>query len=387
MLNIVREMTGNRLGAKVNTVYPERSSTPEILNHELFIRMLHLERRRTERSGRPFVLMLLNSATRLREVGSETTLDGILEGLSYSTRETDITGWYKEGVALGVIFTELGDVDGKEVAKTIFTKITTALGRALPVEVLNELSLSFHVFPDDWDEYASEDSDRSNQRLEVVRDQEPKKASFAVKRAMDIAGSLAALIALLPLLALIAGAIKLTSRGPVVFRQERIGRYGKRFTFLKFRSMYVNNDHAIHENYVKQFIKGSPEADQSAGNDLMPFKLTADPRITPLGRFLRKTSLDELPQFYNVLLGEMSLVGPRPPVSYEYESYDIWHRRRLSDAKPGITGLWQVKGRSRTRFDEMVRLDLQYATHWSLWLDVKILLATPKAVLSAAGAA
>jgi lipopolysaccharide/colanic/teichoic acid biosynthesis glycosyltransferase len=122
------------------------------------------------------------------------------------------------------------------------------------------------------------------------------------------------------------------------------------------------------------------------GNDQGVYKLTKDSRITPVGAFLRKTSMDELPQFLNVLKGEMSLVGPRPPIPYEVEAYDIWHRRRLLEAKPGITGLWQVCGRSRVNFDDMVRLDLQYARTWSLWMDIKILLRTPGAVLLGAGA-
>jgi lipopolysaccharide/colanic/teichoic acid biosynthesis glycosyltransferase len=181
-------------------------------------------------------------------------------------------------------------------------------------------------------------------------------------------------------------AIKLTSRGPVLFRQVRIGQYGKRFTFLKFRSMYFRTDHTIHEQYVKRFIAGAEGTEQSAGKDQKQYKLTADPRITPVGRFLRKTSLDELPQFLNVLTGEMSLVGPRPPVTYEFECYDLWHKQRLLAVKPGITGLWQVDGRSKVKFDDMVRLDIRYARSWSLWLDVKILLQTPGAVLSGDGA-
>jgi lipopolysaccharide/colanic/teichoic acid biosynthesis glycosyltransferase len=116
------------------------------------------------------------------------------------------------------------------------------------------------------------------------------------------------------------------------------------------------------------------------------FKITNDPRITSIGKLLRRASLDELPQFINVLRGEMSLVGPRPPVAYEVEAYDVWHRRRILEAKPGITGLWQVNGRSRVKFDDMVRLDLRYAKTWSPWLDVKILLRTPGAVISGGGA-
>ena len=180
-------------------------------------------------------------------------------------------------------------------------------------------------------------------------------------------------------------AIKLTSKGPVLFRQVRLGQYGKKFTFLKFRSMYVNTNSAIHEEYVKRFIAGSPDSELS-GNGQKVYKLIADPRVTPIGRFLRKTSLDELPQFINVLKGEMSLVGPRPPVIYEFERYDLWHKQRLLAVKPGITGLWQVDGRSRVKFDDMVRLDIRYARTWSLWLDLKILLQTPRAVLSGDGA-
>jgi lipopolysaccharide/colanic/teichoic acid biosynthesis glycosyltransferase len=178
----------------------------------------------------------------------------------------------------------------------------------------------------------------------------------------------------------IALAVKLTSPGPILFRQKRIGRCGVPFTFLKFRTMYQGNDVKMHQEFVTRFIRG----------ELVPvsthFKLTSDPRVTRLGVVLRKTSLDELPQFLNVLLGDMSLVGPRPPIPYELESYQLWHRRRVTDVKPGITGLWQVTGRSRVTFDEMVRLDLRYARSWSLWLDLRILLVTPRAVLSGTGA-
>jgi lipopolysaccharide/colanic/teichoic acid biosynthesis glycosyltransferase len=146
--------------------------------------------------------------------------------------------------------------------------------------------------------------------------------------------------------------------------------------------MKADCDSAQHHNYVKKYICQQDNAAVEPG----VFKLTQDPRITPIGRFLRKTSLDELPQFINVLRGEMSLVGPRPPLPYECELYDNWHRRRLLSCKPGITGLWQVLGRSRTTFDDMVRLDLNYIRNWSLGLDIKILLMTPKAVISGSGA-
>lgn len=149
--------------------------------------------------------------------------------------------------------------------------------------------------------------------------------------------------------------------------------------------MYTGNDASIHKEYVQKLIAGKAER-HSNGNGEGVFKLTKDPRITRVGAFLRRTSLDELPQLINVLRGEMSLVGPRPPVPYEVEAYDFWHRRRLLEAKPGITGLWQVSGRSRVKFDDMVRLDLQYARTWSLWMDIKILVRTPAAVVFGAGA-
>ncbi|MGB2714035.1 MAG: sugar transferase, partial [Vicinamibacterales bacterium] len=152
---------------------------------------------------------------------------------------------------------------------------------------------------------------------------------------------------------------------------------------LKFRSMHVNADSKVHQQYVTQFIKSAGQAD--AGKSQV-FKLTNDPRITPLGHMLRKTSLDELPQLWNVLRGDMSLVGPRPPLFYETEQYQAWHWRRVLDAKPGVTGLWQVAGRSRTTFDGMVRLDLRYLKTRSLWTDIKILLATPAAVFTGKGA-
>jgi lipopolysaccharide/colanic/teichoic acid biosynthesis glycosyltransferase len=165
-----------------------------------------------------------------------------------------------------------------------------------------------------------------------------------------------------------------------------VGQYGKKFTFLKFRTMHAHNNSSIHEDYVRRFISGKVNSRISDRGQPPVYKLVHDPRVTRLGRFLRKTSLDELPQFINVLKGEMSLVGPRPPIPYECDVYDLWHRRRVLEAKPGITGLWQVNGRSKTTFDEMVRLDLRYARSWSLWLDLKILLKTPQAVLFGEGA-
>jgi exopolysaccharide biosynthesis polyprenyl glycosylphosphotransferase len=211
----------------------------------------------------------------------------------------------------------------------------------------------------------------------------PQRLQSALKRLIDVTlGSIAVLL-LSPLFAVVAIVIMLTSPGPVFFKQERIGMGGKRFQLYKFRSMYVNNSSEIHQEFVKQLIAGKTH---SSGIETVPYKLTNDPRVTGVGRFLRNTSIDELPQLFNVIKGDMSLVGPRPPIDYEVEAYKVWHRSRVMEARPGITGLWQVLGRSRTTFEGMVRMDLNYIRHWSLWLDVKLLLRTPIAVISRKGA-
>jgi lipopolysaccharide/colanic/teichoic acid biosynthesis glycosyltransferase len=202
------------------------------------------------------------------------------------------------------------------------------------------------------------------------------------KRLLDIVGSVGALVLFAPVFACAAAVVKLTSKGPVFFRQQRVGVAGQPFTMFKFRTMQVNCDPGIHKQYVEDFIQAASSVRQGDA----PFKIVNDPRLTPVGNFLRRSSIDELPQLWNVLRGDMSLVGPRPPLQYEVARYKRWHRRRVLEAKPGMTGLWQVTGRSRTTFDEMVRLDLRYAAKSSVWTDLKILLATPRAVLSGKGA-
>jgi exopolysaccharide biosynthesis polyprenyl glycosylphosphotransferase len=297
--------------------------------------------------------------------------------IASSTRETDVTGWYAEGAMIGTIFTELGEGNETDFLEALDSRFKAALAASLSAADFGRVRLSLHAYPEEWETGADDGlSDLWTGK------QKPSNAKpvLWIKRAIDILGSLAAIIVLLPIAAIIAAAIKLTSKGPVLFRQQRVGQYGRKFTFLKFRSMFVANDQSIHQKYVESFIAGSAEKSGKV------FKLTADPRITPVGRFLRRTSLDELPQFVNVLIGDMALVGPRPPIPYEVKKYDLWHRRRFLSVKPGITGLWQVTGRSRTTFDEMVRMDLRYASSWSVWLDLKILVMTPLAVFKGDGA-
>jgi lipopolysaccharide/colanic/teichoic acid biosynthesis glycosyltransferase len=352
---------------------------------ELFMRMLCLERKRTERSGRRFVLMLLDVGDLLKEDRARV-LPELLAAVLRATRDTDLKGWYKDDSILGVIFTEVGGAEDALIVHSLSNKITNALYSALSLADINQIKLSFHVFPEDWNAGSPEHPVTSTLRKELTSTTIRKKTALFVKRLIDITGSIVGLILALPVILIVAFAIKLTSRGPILFRQVRLGQYGKRFTFLKFRSMKVNSDPTLHEDYIKCFIAGAAGAQQSAGNQQHFYKLTADPRITPIGRFLRKTSLDELPQLLNVLTGDMSLVGPRPPVTYEFNHYYLWHKQRLVAVKPGITGLWQVDGRSRVKFDDMVRLDIRYARSWSLWLDVKILAQTPRAVFTGLGA-
>jgi lipopolysaccharide/colanic/teichoic acid biosynthesis glycosyltransferase len=364
-----------------------KSSTPKgtardfvFLTQEMFVRRLHLEQKRTERSRRAFVLMLLESRKLFKANDPRSSFKQVLTVISAATRETDVKGWYEEGSTIGIIFTELGESGVQSTRDILIEKIRSEFLTTLGRDLTGKIKFSCFMFPDEWDK---EMEDSSSATLYPPQE---RRLSLRIKRVIDIIGSLAGIIMLSPLMILIALAIKLTSKGPILFRQARVGQFGHKFTFLKFRSMNANNDHAIHRDYVKSLIAGSGEPQQVGKNGATTYKLTNDPRITRVGKLLRKTSLDELPQFLNVLAGQMSLVGPRPPIPYEVESYDLWHRRRLLLVKPGITGLWQVNGRCRTTFDEMVRLDLQYARSWSVWLDLKILLQTPGAVVAGDGA-
>jgi len=357
------------------------AGSPHVLNEESFQRMIALERKRSERSRKPFLLMLVDMGGYLHSERTTKILTSTLAALSISTRETDVTGWYKQDRVVGVMFTEIGLEDRALVLETMINRVSDTLKSTLSFEQFNQVSLSFHLFPEDWNH---DDEQRpSNPRLypDLEKREESRKAFNAIKRAMDIAGSLFALVVFAPVWIAIAIVIKLTSEGPILFRQKRIGQHGVPFTFLKFRSMQVNNDASNHKEYVRQLIAGKAEKHSAENEKDAVYKMTNDPRITRVGAFLRRTSLDELPQFVNVLRGEMSLVGPRPPVPYEVEAYDFWHRRRVLEAKPGITGLWQVYGRSRVTFDDMVRLDLQYCQNWSPWLDLKIIFRTPAAML------
>jgi lipopolysaccharide/colanic/teichoic acid biosynthesis glycosyltransferase len=330
--------------------------------------------------------MLLDTGNGSQSDKNGKSMDKILSALSLSTRETDVTGWYKNNSVVGVMFTEFGLESRSTILSTMMTRVSETLRNHLSAQQFAHISISFHLFPEEWNHDIPERPSNPTLYPDLKRRDNAKKFFCAVKRIMDLAGSAFALLLFAPLFLAIAVAVKLTSKGPVFFRQKRVGQHGEQFVFLKFRSMKVNNDATVHKEFIKKLIAGSAQSQPTNGNGNGVYKLTKDTRITRIGGFLRRTSLDELPQFINVLKGEMSLVGPRPAIAYEVEAYDIWHRRRVLEAKPGITGLWQVNGRSKVKFDDMVRLDLRYAKTWSPWMDLKILLRTPVAVVFGDGA-
>jgi lipopolysaccharide/colanic/teichoic acid biosynthesis glycosyltransferase len=356
----------------------------QTLAEELFLGMVCLERKRAERSGKKFVLLLLDAENVPKTSRRPEIMRGLERAADAARRETDLSGWYKQGSILGVIFTELGALDDALTVSMLVSKVREALQSELHSRDVEHVRVSVHVFAD---EISGDPDVPSNSALypDLFHRDDSRKGPLLVKRVMDIVGSAIALVLFSPLFLLIAIAVKLGSRGPILFKQERLGQFGTTFTCFKFRSMFAENDTKIHQEFMKGLISGSYQAKNDGGSAPI-YKMKDDPRITGAGRLLRRTSLDELPQFLNVLLGQMSLVGPRPPLAYEYEEYDVWHRRRVLEIKPGITGLWQVRGRSRVRFDDMVRLDLRYARQWSLWLDIQILLETPRAVLLGDGA-
>src|SRR5215469_3173604 len=344
-----------------------------------FLHLLYIERRRSERSSRPLCLVLVEEISSVNAAIRPSPFPQIVDQVHRAIRETDIMGWYSQNSKLAIMFSDLTSTDATMVS-VLGTKVSQAVSVALPAPMAADIRLTVHLFP------TKNDTEKGVSDLtfypELPVNAGGRRTAQSLKKMIDIGGSAALLCLLAPLFALIAAAIRANSPGPIIFKQVRVGHYGRPFKFLKFRSMYIGSDATIHREYVTTFIsRGAPLAEATG-----VYKITDDPRVTAVGRFLRKTSLDELPRLWNVLCGHMSLVGPRPPIPYECDCYAPWHRRRVMEAKPGITGLWQVMGRSRLNFNDMVRLDLRYAKHWSLWLDFKILLRTLKAVLMGEGA-
>ena len=352
----------------------QRPIEQNILPKSHFLNRLRIEKLRVDRSKAPLSVALFYFHQ--KEEDARNIIHDFLTSLQGSIRESDIKGWVDHDV-IGLI---LPDTDEKGVSRCV-EKITNGNGDlnysvitgTYPNHLFQKLLTEEEGLPDFFP-------------LDLDGAVKSKSLQITVKRMMDILGSLVGLLISSPLMLVTAIAIKITSPGPIIFKQSRLGMKGVRFPFYKFRSMYWNVDDRIHREYVTNLIKGELEKINQRDEETPLFKMKSDPRVTRVGRIIRKTSIDELPQFFNVLKGEMSLVGPRPPLSYEVEKYEPWHLRRILDVKPGVTGLWQVGGRSTISFNEMIRLDLRYAQNWSLWLDLKILLKTVRALIPSKGA-
>jgi len=342
-----------------------------VLSQELFAEAVGRQRKRADRYEEGFVLLLVDS----RFGSSRRPSAGVRNAILNAGLTDAIIGWHS-ATTLGVVLPDAAGEHWRSIVRS-------ALANRLDPRTVARLAIRTYRFAP---------GQREPTGPEGIRELKPPVTSFRrdpprgyrMKRPLDVVGSAALLLLLAPVFLVLALLVKLTSRGPVLFRQTRVGQGGCNFTMLKFRTMRTDADEALHHEFATRFIRSSADMCREG---CTVFKITNDPRVTPIGSFLRQTSLDELPQFWNVLVGDMSLVGPRPPLPYEVEHYRPWHWHRVLDAKPGVTGLWQVVGRSRTTFDEMVRLDLRYARTCSLRADLGILLATPAAVVSRRGAA
>ena len=390
---------------------------------------LRQERLRWERSGLPLSVIIIDVVSLLDLLLQKTGVSNrriqrhLANILENSTRESDVKGWYETG-RISLLAPDTDESGAQTLVANLLKRIMSYrhLNADVPEHELRPficisslqsgrsyLSGANKGFEGKPVCYFSQQGYRSEHPpiqlaeslgssgtvdvavpewpfpSEIMRLGQMRNLQIKVKRVVDIIGSLIGILLSAPLMLIIAALIKFTSPGPVLFRQQRLGLLGKPFTFLKFRSMMHNCDPSLHKDYVTQLIRGENDAINKGSAETPLYKIIDDPRITPFGKFLRKSSLDELPQFINVLKGDMSLVGPRPPIPYEYERYERWHCRRVLEVKPGITGLWQVSGRSCTTFDKMIRLDLTYVRTWNLWLDLKILLRTFWAVISTKG--
>ena len=344
-----------------------------------FIKSIERERARTDRNGNGFSLISYSvNKSKLDRPSNRRLLSILPERM----RLTDELGWI-DNEHVGVLLYATKWEDAGRFAAQIDD---TILSEGLPAPVYNIYSYpSSPDFPD----RGSGNKDKEKQSAQIFEPDTFRNgsgyiltANYAMpkwKRLMDIVGAFTGLVLLAPFFLLIAAVIKIMSPGPVFFKQERIGLGGKPFVFLKFRTMKVDVDNTAHQQLLAELIKNGSHTD-SEGKPMTKLD-QADPQIIPFGKFLRKSCIDELPQLINVLIGDMSLIGPRPPIRYEVCEYDIWHQARLG-VMPGMTGLWQVSGKNRLTFKEMVRLDIRYYRKRSIWLDLKILILTPGAILS-----
>ncbi|MBN7795258.1 sugar transferase [Parahaliea mediterranea] len=351
-----------------------RARAMPVLPKALFLAEVSRERFRSDRSGSPVSLLLLT----LGEEGDAThdVMSQALPALRGALRQTDSVGILDANV-VGVL---LPDTDSRNVDR-VAEKVCGAGG--YPVASVVKVSYP-HVILDRLQAQAKAVDDREGHYF--VRGPKRRAWELRTKRGIDILGAVVGLVLLSPLMLATMLAVKYSSPGDAIFRQVRVGKNLVPFTFYKFRSMHSGSDDSVHRNYLEKLISGEAEQTVSEEDGKRLYKMASDPRVTRVGRFIRKTSIDELPQLFNVLKGDMSLVGPRPPIPYETAKYRCWHLRRILEVKPGLTGLWQVVGRSETTFEDMVRLDLKYARDWSVAMDIKLIIRTVRVVLECKGA-
>jgi lipopolysaccharide/colanic/teichoic acid biosynthesis glycosyltransferase len=363
-----------RPGPHCRDLPPAPLPPARFLPRPCFLEQVRRERLRTDRTRSALSLILLPLQPDL--AASPEGLVRAVAAVGGLIRETDHVGLYDRHT-LGLILPDTGRMG----CHALVDKLRGAAGQLFAAPL-------FSTYPSQmFESLGREPAPGAGPDPAILAEGVHTPGQWAAKRALDIAGALVGIIVFSPLMALIATAIRLTSPGPALFRQVRLGRNGTPFVLYKFRSMHSGVDDRIHRQFMADLIEGRHEAVNQGHPGQPLYKIKADPRVTPVGRVIRRTSMDELPQFFNVLKGEMSLVGPRPCLAYEAENYEPWQLRRLLGVKPGITGLWQVYGRSRTGFADMVRLDIHYTRVWSPALDLRILLKTVLAVLHGRGAA
>jgi len=411
--------------------HPDIDMKTGFYNRYFFDLRLCEERRRSERSGLPFSILTMDISDLAELVKQYPNLNllqmkkAVSKMVRKNCRSIDIKSWYSD-TSLKILLPETSMKNAHIISEKLHENFNNGFRSMFGIKNTIDIKKNMTItsFPEIMNNSKSSSSSKTedinkSEKTSVFKSQieggtsrvlamkwEPLSQTHLtwplysdlltgydlanvekwIKRGIDIVGALVGIILFSPLMLVVAILIKFTSCGPFLFRQERMGFLGKTFTFLKFRSMYTDCCEDNHREYVTKLIKNTLNTTNLESKSKSLFKMNDDPRITRFGRFLRKSSLDELPQLFNVLKGEMSLVGPRPPIPYEVEKYENWHLRRVLEVKPGITGLWQVKGRSSTTFNEMVRLDIAYVNNFSLWLDLKILFKTIWVILTAKGA-